>query len=363
LSIELSNSESLSSQQPTIKPIDDSNEENISLSYPENTYFCGKNWQDANEICSTRCPSSKSDECPDDMSCFAFTKCNDAPSEVDVNDTDFVQSNGSDNVTIASDSLGASHNETLVSVSLPSATSSLNGTMQEGCNGAPCPVENECRSEYGFCGRTFIYCNNLSSWTLEKCGLLGKDSTGETHLCDVELFECPNGEAVYRNPAAKCEYFECPNVEEESAVFPSIFDSPGLSPTLPPLAKPTLPTITKPTAGQSSLAFAPFGAPSFNNIGANNTGESSSESSNNLAILLGGKNESTVAGDSDEVLADDSDESESSSANEVAKQTDFGMYEAEEWLNAVKNSSLSRQVTSTCKRWASVSLALLLIFY
>ncbi|KAL7428925.1 hypothetical protein ACHAXM_001457 [Skeletonema potamos] len=338
-----------STQQPTEEPTLVSNVESTGLSFPENTYFCGKNWQDVNESCSIRCPSSKTEDCPGGMFCFAFTKCNDNMAKDDANESSDGSGGptawGSPQPTLQEttphDTSVLSQNETSVGYwgspqptlqeTTPHDTSALpQNETSVGCTGAPCPTENQCRSEFGFCGTSFIYCNDLSSWTLDKCGLLGTDATGETHLCDVEVFECSNGQAVYRNPAEMCEYFQCPEDEDESAVFPSVFNVPGPSP-LPPLPKPTLPTITKPT----SSAFLPPGETSFGTVD-----ESTPDSGNNLAVLLGNKNETEVADDKDQVEEGDADESKSNSDNEAEKPVspsyDLGMFKAEEWL---KNSS------------------------
>lgn len=307
------------SSRPSKEPVP--NEDFTTLSYPENTFFCGNTWEGVNDSCSIRCPSSKSEDCPEGMSCFAFTQCNDKiTTENAMTDSMDNQSDGSGEAT-ASDVVSAPAQASDVT-SAPAQEASL----QEGCTGAPCPFENECRSEYGFCGTSFIYCNMLSSWTLEKCGLLGIDASGETHLCDVEVFECSTGEAVHRNPAEGCEYFPCPSVEE-SAVFTSVFNVPAPSP-FPPLPKPTLPTITKPTS-QSSSAFLPAGTTS--------TSSSESDSSNSLSILLGDKNEDEVVDDTDSQKEDDLEESESiTSTNDattpVSPSYDFGSFKADEWL-------------------------------
>jgi len=40
-----------------------------------NKYFCGYDWDDAQERCEVWCPSGSDDHCPDDQLCFAFSKC------------------------------------------------------------------------------------------------------------------------------------------------------------------------------------------------------------------------------------------------------------------------------------------------
>jgi len=297
-------------QRPSREPI--SSKE---LSYPENTFFCGNTWQDVNESCSIRCPSSKSEDCPEDMSCFAFTECNDKLTKDD-----------------ATDSIDSQSDESGGATALDIAfTPSQETSLPEGCTGNPCPFENECRSQYGFCGSSFIYCNSLSSWKLEECGLLGVDASGETHLCDVELFECSDGKAVHRNPEEGCEYFQCPSLEE-SAVFPSIFNVPGPSP-LPPLPKPTLTTITKPTS-QASSAVLP--------IGTISTSASESDSSNSLAVLLGDSNEDEVVDDTDQQTEDEKDDGLVEAKETVSPNYDFGSFKADEWLFVNANSAHNR---------------------
>jgi hypothetical protein len=40
-----------------------------------NKYYCGYDWNDAQERCEIWCPSGSDDDCPDDQLCFAFSKC------------------------------------------------------------------------------------------------------------------------------------------------------------------------------------------------------------------------------------------------------------------------------------------------
>ena len=323
-----------------------SDEDFTALTYPENTFFCGDSWEQVNDSCSIRCPSSKSEDCPDNMSCYAFTQCNDKLTENVVTDSMDNQSDGSGEAT-ASD---------VTSTPAQASDVTSDPALQEGCTGTPCPFENECRSEYGFCGTSFIYCNMLSSWTLEKCGLLGIDASGETHLCDVEVFECSTGEAVHRNPAEGCEYFPCPSVEEESSAFTSIFNVPGPSP-FPPLPKPTLPTITKPTS-QSSSAFLP--------AGTTLTSSSESDSSNSLAILLGDNNQDEAVDDTASQKEDDLEGSDSlTSTNDaitkpVSPSYDFGSFKADEWL--FSNSAHDRYDWN-CQLLVSLFTVQLLIIY
>jgi len=102
----------------------------------------------------------------------------------------------------------------------------------------------ECRSQYGFCGSSFIYCNKASTWTLENCGLSGIDTNGTPLLCDADVLKCPGGEYVYKNPSNECEYFPCPEEKVEENT-PS-FNIPAPGPTrFSELPKPTLPKIEK----------------------------------------------------------------------------------------------------------------------
>ena len=40
-----------------------------------NTFFCGKSFDDATHSCALPCPTGKSTECPEDLGCFAYTVC------------------------------------------------------------------------------------------------------------------------------------------------------------------------------------------------------------------------------------------------------------------------------------------------
>merc|ERR1711971_2910 len=40
------------------------------------SYFCGTNYIDASSVCDVPCESGLSLECPNGLSCFAFTTCN-----------------------------------------------------------------------------------------------------------------------------------------------------------------------------------------------------------------------------------------------------------------------------------------------
>jgi len=49
---------------------------NISFFVPPlDHFFCGKSWADADQTCNTFCPTGDRRDCPDDMECFAHTKC------------------------------------------------------------------------------------------------------------------------------------------------------------------------------------------------------------------------------------------------------------------------------------------------
>ena len=55
-------------KQPTSSPL--SSEDIAKLSY-----FCGKNWSDASNTCTTWCPNGSDDVCPFGQSCFGDTSC------------------------------------------------------------------------------------------------------------------------------------------------------------------------------------------------------------------------------------------------------------------------------------------------
>ena len=41
----------------------------------KNSFFCGSSYDDANKECTTPCPNGSAEECPGDLSCFAYTTC------------------------------------------------------------------------------------------------------------------------------------------------------------------------------------------------------------------------------------------------------------------------------------------------
>jgi len=197
------------------------------------------------------------------------------------------------------------------------STPAEEATEPEGCAGTPCPLASECRSQYGFCGVSFIYCNAASSWTLETCGLSGSDASGVQLLCDADVRKCPGGEFVYRDPSNECEHFPCPEEkEEERFVTPSAFNIPAPGPRFSELPKPTLPkidmqnpTTTKPT-GIIDLGKQPSGL-------------------NTLVVI--GKSED---------VEDDKDESSSATKNEEEESEPsnydmgFGGFSAGDWSSS-----------------------------
>jgi hypothetical protein len=238
---------------------------------PEASYFCGLDWEDANTSCAKRCPSSMSEDCDDGYKCFTFTTCTDVqiqetsfgtnptkpPSEIDNEGGDF-----GENPLSTIDNEGGDY-------------LALNDPESVRCTGTPCPFVGECRSQYGFCGSQFIYCNDLSSWKLDDCGLSGTDEKGDPVLCDPEVFKCAEGEEVYRDPLHECEFFPCPEDEEEASdITSSSFNLPASSPSeFPELPVPTLPIITQ---------AKPFTFPTEIDLGTN-----PSTLSNNAIVVVG----------------------------------------------------------------------------
>jgi len=297
---------------PTYKP---TNKE-WSPTDPEATYFCGLDWADANIACSVRCPSSKSDECPNDQKCFAFTSCAEQEKEKTSRPTDKPSDPPIDNESATPTPTISTQTDTSPPISdilqeeddgsdvasfdtifQPIATDDIltetekpqDSIKPEGsCEGAPCPFEGECRSQYGFCGISFIYCNALSSWTLENCGLAGAgvDEKGDFNmLCDAQTKTCPTGEKVYRNPANECEYFTCPSEEEDiDEITSSAFSIPGMNKAPTPASLPTLPVPTLPTITKSTPFTLPtVGKPSGMTI---DLGKQSSDSSDTNDIVF-----------------------------------------------------------------------------
>ncbi len=303
--------------QTTDAPTPRPSEKVLSPTDPEATYYCGLDWEDANASCSLRCPSSKSEDCPSDQKCFAFTSCMDSIESPD---------NSNNNAEKA-------QNETDKFELTPAPNEVTSSTAtDDGCNGKPCPFAGECRSQYGFCGKSFIYCNDVSSWKLE-CGIVGSDKNGNPIQCDTEVFKCADGDEVYKDPANACEFFPCPDDKgEESAVTFTSFHTPGLSPSqsspaeMPVLPKPTLPTITN---------ASPFTLPTVNATTATiDLGEIPVATDNAVVVV---DETSNITHNRDTPL----DNTENGN-NSAPSQKTLSSFSADEWL--MNSSKMSRDV-------------------
>jgi len=302
---------------PTSKPA----QKVYSPTDPEATYFCGTDWEDANNSCSIRCPSSKSDDCPSDQKCFAFTSCMDEPEEETSKPTDRPTNPPFTNAPNAP--------------GIPTPAPTNEETKLDACTGAPCPFAGECRSQYGFCGTSFIYCNALSTWTLRNCGLAGIDENGDPVLCDAEVLTCPEGEEAYRNPSNECEYFPCPDEEDENAITSSAFQIPAASPTkFSELPKPTLPIIAKP---------APNTLPSVNkpSTGMIDLGKKPTGSSNNTVVIVGTTDD--IADDGEESTKKNGDEDDAKPLAKPETELALGSFSTGDWLS--NSADLSHRVS------------------
>lgn len=247
----------------TPRPSPDPTQKAWSPTDPEATYFCGTNWEDANALCKFRCPSSKSDDCPLNQSCFAFTGCNEKkqptlrptprPTDQPMARIVATASPTHRKESPQSDRQEPPHQSGVPASMPPSPKPTAKPVagieLPEGCTGAPCPFGGECRSQYGFCGTSFIYCNSLSTWRLTSCGIMGWSSKGEMIQCDGDTKECPEGEKVHRDPSKDCQYFNCPEAGgvKDTPLSGGGFGVPQSSPArFPELPKPTLQDIVKP---------------------------------------------------------------------------------------------------------------------
>ena len=318
--------ETLMTNVPTMKPT----LKEYSPTDPESTFFCGKDWADANKNCAVRCPSAKSEDCPEGHSCYAFTSCNDVKSP---NGPDNSPKDTPQNDNIQYDEVSDNSEEVDLNNPTPDQTESpvtiaptAEPTKRVGCTGKPCQFTGECRSQYGFCGSSFIYCNDLSSWTLEKCGLAGVDVNGTAVLCDAETFECPDGKSVQRDPSNNCEFFACPAEESPTTQFSSAFKEPANSPaTLPELPKPTLPTITKPNPLEPTPAAKPTNIIILPSV--------TKPASDSQTVVIVGKKDQ-VEDDKQESFKNKNGNATSDSAEPSNNKqvSEFGTFSAEEWL-------------------------------
>lgn len=324
---------------------------------PAATYFCGDDWINANEVCEIRCPSAKSEDCPGSQSCYAFTSCNDPPPSPSPifsgNATETVDDNDPEAIT---DSSPAASNATASSpAAAATSNSSSTGALTEDpeCTGQPCELVGECRSQFGFCGGSFIYCNDLSSWSMEKCGLFGTDENGETILCGADVKDCPGGERVIRNPLQGCDYFPCPASEKEAESLGG-FVVPGPAPTLPELPKPTLPTIVDPKKPDFNLGLGFGSTPSDETI---DFGIGSPSKDSDKVVVIS---------DEEDVTDDQDQSSKITDETAVVGKNDpfsgnFDSFSYEEWLAGDRSGGLRASMTRLSCVISSV--AVLLIIY
>ncbi|KAL7551079.1 hypothetical protein ACHAWF_015777 [Thalassiosira exigua] len=318
-------------KSPTLKPTD----KIYSPTDPEATYFCGTDYFDASNKCSHRCPSSKSDECPDDLNCFAFTTCMDPSPDPTLGPTDR-----------PTDPPLTSAPRTPAPITTSPTSTEVVDT--DGCTGTPCPFVGECRSQYGFCGTSFIYCNAISSWTHDMCGVSGLDANGEPVKCGDDTKKCLEGEVVFRDPSNDCEHFPCPaNKEEELAITSSAFHIPASSPSskFPPLPKPTLPTITKPSPFTLTTVAKP--SASIIDLAKKPSGASGS------TVLVG----QTDSDDDESVAASDEEDEEEGEVARADINSDmaFGDFSPQNWL---AGNRASQQVKSTAWMLSTMSIML-----
>ena len=277
----------------------------------------------------------------DGQSCYAFTTCNDP--EPTLPPTSLGGSLGSSEANGLSDTLSGSATDS-------AATTDDEADTMPGCTGKPCEVAGECRSQYGFCGGSFIYCNEFSSWTIENCGLFGVNANGDTLLCDADLFDCPDGKKVIRNPDQACEFFACPDDKDSvsSGGFSAAFQQPASSPTLPALPMPTLPHIENPKMLNLEDTLQAVSKPSSG--GSIDLSLSKPHKESNNVVIIGGKQDE-VADDKEDTVQ--STPSQSSQPAAEAKPVDaqnlnaFNKFSAEEWFNSGYSNKAKIQVLAS----------------
>lgn len=337
-------------QQTSPAPTLRTTEKEYSPTDPEASYYCGLDWGHANVSCKIRCPSSKSDECPDGQKCFAFTSCveqkreNESekpsrrPTYPPLTNEPTTQANQYTTPVPILTSKTTNPTPAFETLEVETADGVLvqdDSKTDEGCTGTPCSFVGECRSQYGFCGLSFIYCNNLSSWTI-KCGLSGSDEGG-VFSCEEDTKKCPEGEHVYRNPNNDCEHFPCPSDKEEE-----VFHLPGLEAPSPAkfsgLPKPTLPTISNPT---------PFILPIVNKPPGGTIDKATSVYSDDTSTVeiveIGENDTSTVEiGEKDNIIDEEDDDEPSNLVDESYEPDPFSSFSVEDWF--VNSANLRRTI-------------------
>ena len=365
------------SDSGTASPTQTLTEKGYSPTDPEANFFCGVDWDDANTSCSKRCPSSKSEDCDEGYKCFAFTSClveqlqetgyvidppTNPPSAVDndegldfgTNQPSAIHNNVEDfgtNPPTAIDNEGGDFGNAPETNDQSNLALLTNDPESVWCTGSPCPFVGECRSQYGFCGSQFIYCNDLSSWKLDDCGLSGTDEKGDPVLCDSEAFKCPEGEEVYRDPSNKCDFFPCPvDDEEASEMTSSSFNLPASSPSgLSELPMPTLPAITQAVSFNFSTVTKP-------STGIIDLDTNPTALSNNTIVTFGTGGD--IADDGDE-LSNTTEQLDPSTSN---ANSDFSGFNAEtdallrDWMES------SADISHACGHlWALLTTMMLSI--
>lgn len=192
------------------------------------TLWCGATYDDAAVSCHKPCPSENDDDCPEGMSCFAGSSCQE------------------EGVPVVRENYRCG-------VSWDDAAGNCGAECQkdedcDGENGEVCYADVECVGE-GTAGSSGMMC--VSNWEAaqEECketntcasdddceGTLlcmwvdcqadaeeeaeaeSQDNaeTTEPPGCNAEVQQCPNGQFVARAPELNCEFYPCPETQTES---------------------------------------------------------------------------------------------------------------------------------------------------
>lgn len=177
-----------------------------------NKYYCGYDWDDAQERCEVWCPSGSDDDCPGDQVCMAFTACH----AVDMNGMTLAQIeaqqglNGSPSPT-RQDSVPGYYDQMEGGTKRPTRNPTQRPTKR------PVLTAEEAMHRYSFCGAYWVD---------------ARDNCDTKDHCEDDG-DCPSGEQCWTQ--TPCDYYAT-----EPPTTPMPTRRPTFEPTAPrPTRSPT----------------------------------------------------------------------------------------------------------------------------